>query len=425
MVESMRAFWRSFLERTQGAIMVFGLFASVFLVGGLYYTVSVSHTVLQREGLQQAADTSVYSASVVQSRGMNMIASMNVLISSLSAILLPIRAMLPAYQQVIDQQTPLCNPFNQCACQILQDATQAHTRLDGISQSAEQQIGQLFRTLSDAQNTIAKQVPNLAKQSANSGARENGVFLEQKEATLMGPSLGSQGCRLGLPVAEDEFKTACTRAKVYTSQLSNKLADQTLQTMNGACKSGALALGFAAPHIANADTEYCKENDQPACTGGGGGGSAPHPKKVFDQAKNGNDYMASWTKVQGKAFDANGKKGVEVGAWNQKGAEVDNSKNIAFAQSEIFFDCTGGWSTCNKDQNAMWSTQWTARMRRIKQPTISFSNDSEVKTQLTDPRKWKQERDKLIQARKTPWLNGTPSTDAAKQLESSEEGPMQ
>ena len=422
----MKAFLRNFIEKTQGAIMVFGLFASVFLVGGLYYTVSISHTVLQREGLQQAADTSVYSASVVQSRGMNMIASMNVLISSLSAILLPIRAMLPAYQQVIDQQTPLCNPFNQCACQTLADATQAHTRLDGISQSAEQQIGQLFRTLSDAQNTIAKQVPNLARQSANGGARENGVFLEQKEATLMGPTLTAQGCRLGLPVAEDDFKTACTRAKVYTAQLANKLADQTLQTMQGTCKSGPLAIGFASPHIAQADTEYCKENEKAACTGSGSGTSgSPHPKKVFDAAKNGSDYMASWTKVQGKSFDANGKKGVEVGAWNQKGAEVDNTTNIAFAQSEIYFDCTGGWSTCNKDQGAMWSTQWTARMRRIKQPTVSFSNDSEVKTNLTDPRKWKQERDKLIQARKTPWLNSEPTTDAAKQLSSSEEGPLQ
>lgn len=413
-------------EKTEGAIMVFGLFASVFLVGGLYYTVSVSHTVLQREGLQQAADTSSYSASVVQSRGMNMISSMNVLISALSAILLPIRAMLPAYQQVIDQQTPLCNPFNPCACQILQDATQAHTRLDGISTSAEQQIGQLFRTLSDAQNTIAKQVPTLAKQSANSAANANGVFLEQKEATLMGPTLAAQGCRLGLPVQEDEFKQACTRAKVYTAQLSNKLADQTLQTMQGACKSGPLALGFAAPHIIQADTEYCKENDQPACSGSGGGGasSAPHPKKVFDQAKNGNDYMASWTKVQGKKFD-DGKKGVEVGAFGEKGSDFDNTKNIAFAQSEIYFDCTGKWDTCNKDQQAMWSTQWTARMRRIKQPTISFQNDSEVKQQLTDPKKWKQEREKLLTARKTPWLDGDATTAIAKTLSSSEEGPLQ
>ena len=58
----------------RGAILVFGLFMSAFLVGAMYYTIALSQTLLQREGLQQSADSAVFAEAVVASRGMNMIA---------------------------------------------------------------------------------------------------------------------------------------------------------------------------------------------------------------------------------------------------------------------------------------------------------------------------------------------------------------
>lgn len=43
----------------------------------------------------------------------------------------------------------------------------------------------------------------------------------------------------------------------------------------------------------------------------------------------------------------------------------------AWAQAELFYDCGGAWSDCNKDQEAMWHFKWRARLRRVNQPTDS------------------------------------------------------
>jgi hypothetical protein len=404
----------------RGAIAVFGLFASVFLVGQVYFMVSTAHTVLQREGLQLAADSSVYAASVAEARGMNMIAAMNVLIGALTAVLLPLRAMIPAYAEV----ATLSNGTDPCSIAVRADAVRASTQLGEISSRAEQRIGALFVVLSDAQGAIARTTPRLAASAASGGARANDGFLDREDAELMGPATSPSGCRLGLPVEEDSFTTACKRGKAYTPALALRLAGETLQTI-GACKSGEMALALAVPTFPLADTLYCKEAEERACSARGGqSGGKPHPKKVFAEAKNGSDWMQSWARVRGKPFD-DARRGVELGAFGARGSEADRRSNVAFAQSEIYSDCEGAWSTCNKDEHALWDTQWTARMRRIAQPKISWGGDGVVKSELTDPRRWSSERQRLVESRQTPWLDGQATSEAARLLRSSEEGPLQ
>ncbi len=40
----------------------------------------------------------------------------------------------------------------------------------------------------------------------------------------------------------------------------------------------------------------------------------------------------------------------------------------AMAQAEFFYDCSGAWSSCNADEDAMWNFRWRARLRRFNQP---------------------------------------------------------
>lgn len=48
---------------------------------------------------------------------------------------------------------------------------------------------------------------------------------------------------------------------------------------------------------------------------------------------------------------------------NDTGAPVE-AKVPAWTQAELFFDCSGAWSKCNEEEDAMWHLQWRARLRR-------------------------------------------------------------
>jgi len=66
--------------------MVMGVFMAAMLVGMIYYVWGIGGTVVHRERLQDAADTAVFGAAVIEARGMNLIALMNVIMLVLAII---------------------------------------------------------------------------------------------------------------------------------------------------------------------------------------------------------------------------------------------------------------------------------------------------------------------------------------------------
>src|SRR5262245_22635401 len=75
----------------RGAIMVFGIFFAVFVVGMLYYMVGLGNAIYYRERLQDAADASAFGAAVVHARGMNTIALINIIMAAVLAILFTLK----------------------------------------------------------------------------------------------------------------------------------------------------------------------------------------------------------------------------------------------------------------------------------------------------------------------------------------------
>lgn len=402
----------TFRSDVRGGIGVGGLFMVAFLAGATFYVSSLASTINQRDGMQQSADASAFAESVVAARGMNMISSMNVIMVALNAVELPIRAMSPSYEKVAKMPCA-----DSCSCQIKADAEKASLQLKTLSQTTEQRIGDLLTALSEAQTAIAETSPKVGQTSANKATTDNKEFLKTPQASIYSSSLSKQGCRPGLPVEEDTFTTVCKRAKKYTAELATKLADEKLDTMKGSCKSGPLAMADASPKFPQADTLFCTEAKKAPCSGSG-----PHPKKVVQGASNGSDEMQFWSQVGGRDLrDASG----SINPFGPKDPEkADAKSDVAFAQSEVYFDCTGEFSTCNKDEQAMYDTQWTARLRRISKPTISFSGDSTVKNDIADPTKWQNARKELFEKRKTVFAAG-PKTAAGTVLLSSTEGPLQ
>jgi hypothetical protein len=76
----------SLLSDERGATMVMGVFMAAMLVGMIYYVWGIGGTVVHRERLQDAADTAVFGAAVIEARGMNLIALMNVIMLVLAII---------------------------------------------------------------------------------------------------------------------------------------------------------------------------------------------------------------------------------------------------------------------------------------------------------------------------------------------------
>lgn len=70
-----------------GAISVIGLFMACFLTGGVWYVVGIASAVLYRERVQDAADAVAFAGAVYHARGMNIIATLNILMSALLGLL--------------------------------------------------------------------------------------------------------------------------------------------------------------------------------------------------------------------------------------------------------------------------------------------------------------------------------------------------
>lgn len=80
-------------EDRSGAIMVVGAFLAAFLVGLLYYGVGLAETMLYRERMQDASDAVAFSAAVMNARGMNLIAFINIIMAAVLAVLVALRAV--------------------------------------------------------------------------------------------------------------------------------------------------------------------------------------------------------------------------------------------------------------------------------------------------------------------------------------------
>jgi hypothetical protein len=75
----------------KGAVALLALMMAVFLVGLMYYVVGIGDSIVFRESMQDAADSTAYSAAVYDARGMNIIATINIIMAVLLALLIALK----------------------------------------------------------------------------------------------------------------------------------------------------------------------------------------------------------------------------------------------------------------------------------------------------------------------------------------------
>ena len=63
------------LEDNRGAVMLIGLFMATFLIGSMWFMKGLGDAMVFKDRMQEGADHAVFSASAVNARGMNLIAT--------------------------------------------------------------------------------------------------------------------------------------------------------------------------------------------------------------------------------------------------------------------------------------------------------------------------------------------------------------
>src|SRR6185312_9395149 len=71
----------SLVEDSRGAILIPAVVMGSLLVGALFYVAAAGDAIIFRTQLQDAADTSAFTAAIWHARGLNMIALLNVFMS--------------------------------------------------------------------------------------------------------------------------------------------------------------------------------------------------------------------------------------------------------------------------------------------------------------------------------------------------------
>lgn len=103
------------------------------------------------------------------------------------------------------------------------------------------------------------------------------------------------------------------------------------------------------------------------------------PKKVIDDAHNGNGYMT----VIGVTFGdtdthfKGDRQGIDIATWGKASASAAGGFDVSsiisaisflnFTRAEFYYDCDAGWDSenCNQDSNAMWHMRWKVKLRRV------------------------------------------------------------
>jgi hypothetical protein len=430
---------KSLMADQGGAVMVVGLFMALSLIGSLWYIIGIGDAVVFRDRAQEAADAVAFSSATVHARGMNMIAAINLIMFALVSLYL-IMTIIDIILSVVQNLLILCLPIpiaGEICAPIEAIVTPIHEAYHpiwygycialkfalpgaGLLQSVVG-IGAPFGGLVAGINVAgdydqsglafsSSMAPGFTGfgggDTTSQGSAAAGAAGSTPGSKKSGGGLGSATFRIGLPVENEDLKEMCGHSiqlvmeaikgllqgipglgSVLTfkvkvlgfgldvwEMIENKLADMGKETL---CPSKYHALGI---DIAGGDgsAQIPWENGLP------GAGS----KKMWDPAKNGNDWMQVWGFIINPEFkSANSNVGAGDHSENKislastkgrggLGVTQPNVPAMYLAQAEFYFDCKGGWEEddCNGSNDelskALYSIRWRARLRRVRTPDI-------------------------------------------------------
>lgn len=390
-----------------GATMIIGTWMGLGLIGAIWYMIGVQDAILQRDHAQEAADSIAFSAAVMHARGMNFVASINLVMMALVVVFL----LVSVYQEFLhnmltfvtlwpepecrtEQLGPCCgqpgvnvaaDAFLQHArgeaCSIAETTERVHRDAKDIRDRYERNILEpgVLPALGRTERTVQRVVPEGAflagAKTGEVGFRTFGfpvalTMVPPQDADAPLPVAG------GLPVQSRAFHAMCAKVSgvdvrdwVFDKAGTKIPAFEPLIHTFPFSRVSDITHNFTSGALAD---HYCPPDD----------GRAPWRKEGFfttrtQGSRNGDPVFQIWAFAHQSPSAAATRTHRRVGT----GTLLNPVTPLAppnptyVAQAEYFFDCSDAWGDagCNGDDdegNAAFSMRWKARLKRVQRPNV-------------------------------------------------------
>ena len=325
------------LARDQrGAIVVIGLFASVFIVGVLYYLLGFGQALRHGARMQDAADASTFSSAVMHARGMNLVALMNMVKLAVVVVLAGLLAIMAAASSTIGWITSRHWRMKEYGWTIPLLALVIQ-RAESSYASARGPAEEILAATDRIQVALRDQLPLIAAEKARLA-----VLPEYAPVAIdLRPWPGVRP----LPTEEGTAMDLCWRAMPYGIDMGKRAFREV--------PSGAIAGRALGYHIG----EFL-----PLCLA-----QNVRPHQVSDGRLGGEAYQLRFL-IAGQPLGTLGEEGVRVATFR---ADEDPGRigdlradlsRVSFTQAEYYFEGP------QVEAEMLWHMQWRARLRRFRFP---------------------------------------------------------
>jgi hypothetical protein len=384
---------RRLVSDDRGAIMIVGLFASLWLIGCLWFLIGVGNALIYREHAQQTADAIAFSSAATHARGMNFIAAINLMMVAIFAIY-QVLIMTKNFLQLsllvtgttagggnglpCGLRDVVTDPVDACGAAAEIEGTLAVVSTELRSWRSNMQVA--MTGLSDVQASVAAGVPltadlegvRLASDAGFAGASYSPSLVPSPTEPAGAPP--TNGARLGLPVESQPFTRLCE--KFPSPQIQDRMLEivAEMPSLDALRQQGQPQIRSYLTRLRNltaADRvdRYCDAASNPFWGTAG-------PKRVLLSARNGSDWMGVWGFVFGPELEDRSVRKIGLASYRFDADPTRVEHHSYVAQAEMYFDCHEQWDdvTCNGGEDfAMFSLRWRARLKRTT--TRAFGQD--------------------------------------------------
>ena len=367
------------LTDQRGSMLVVGIPMGLLLTAVTYHLIGVCDAALLAELLRFSADKTAFESAIWHSRGMNVVAMLNVLMTSLSAVW----ASWNVLQNSIGFVGTMCKaPVpTECNGHTEAEAQAIWHQMDSHQNDVKTWLGNQGKAIADLQQVTSSVTPSIAlNQTVRNGSGPTGDWLQYAVSistslipddnidAVTGQSVKANYPRLGvatsLPALPLEAAPATAYCKNNVIDLVPDVSEALATRLGGHWTLDTLTTikyDWKANFKLSANSMSCL-------------GFAPnnHAAGIWFPAKySSQQYHEYAFAVWGFAFGKNTRataidNGVKVAAGTA--AAFTPPDVFTASQAEFYYDCGGqAWSKCQ--DSALLSPGWTARLRRVRKPS--------------------------------------------------------
>jgi len=323
----------------RGATMVIGIFMAIVMVGMLYFVWGIGEAIVYRQEMQDASDAAAYDSAVIEARGMNLIALLNVIMAAGASVETTFDAMVSGLGVATAVATIVCIATEgEEGCDEAETHGEEAADMEDTRSDVEDDMEDILDLAADAADVIKMAYPYIAL------SRVEDIASEYHPPVSRGFILPIND----LPVEDDDSDWPCDeKVAPFASTMAPigtlLCCDIDIYLLVGAVSS----MGFAY----SAADDWCDEG---------------YFKRVLEDAEMGDDnfHVRAW--MEGvHPFGTNAER-VGVATWGEdapssSGADMlEELGHWSFAQGEFYFD-----DDMDREE-WLWHMMWRGRLRRFR-----------------------------------------------------------